>query len=347
MSKMMRAAQMLGPGKIEMGEVPMPEPKDNEVLVNIKHVGVCGADLHFFKDGAIGAWVLDFPHVLGHEPAGIVAGFGKDVKGLKEGDAVSIEPGKTCGSCQYCKSGDYNLCPDVQFMSVPGVTGAFQDYVAWPSDKVFKLPEGVSTLEGALVEPLSVGFHGVNQSEINFGESAMVLGAGCIGLCTMLALKARGITDLYISDILKLRMDKAAQLGAKQVLDASSDNVVEKVMELTSNIGVDKVYECTGAANAVNQGIGLLANGGTLTLIGLFGEANIPTDLNGLIFKEGVFKSNFRYRHVYPIAIKALAAGIVPLKEIVSHKFKLEELGKALKFNNEHKDEVIKVVIEL
>jgi len=350
MSKMIRAAVMMGPGRMEMGEVPMPEPKDDEVLIKIKHVGICGADLEFFKDGFIGGWVLEFPHVLGHEPAGIVAGFGKDVKGLKEGDAVSIEPGKTCGNCEYCNSGLYNLCADVKFMSVPGATGAtgaFQDYVAWPSKRVFKLPEGVSTLEGALVEPLSVGFHAVNQSGAKFGDSAAIIGSGCIGLCTLLALRARGITDVYMADLAKVRMDKARQLGAKQVFNASEVNIVEKINELTGGKGVNQVYECTGVSKAVNQGIGLIAKGGTVTLIGLFGESNIPVDLNGLIFKEGTFKSNFRYRHIYPTAIKALAAGIVPLKDLVSHKFKLEELGKALKLNIEHKDEVTKIVIEL
>jgi L-iditol 2-dehydrogenase len=350
MSKMIRAAVMMGPGRMEMGEVPMPEPKDDEVLIKIKHVGICGADLEFFKDGFIGGWVLEFPHVLGHEPAGIVAGFGKDVKGLKEGDTVSIEPGKTCGNCEYCNSGLYNLCADVKFMSVPGATGAtgaFQDYVTWPSKRVFKLPEGVSTLEGALVEPLSVGFHAVNQSGAKFGDSAAIIGAGCIGLCTLLALRAKGITDVYMADLAKVRMDKARQLGAKQVFNASEVDIVEKINELTGGKGVNQVYECTGVSKTVNQGIGMIAKGGTITLVGLFGESNIPVDLNGLIFKEGTFKSNFRYRHQYPIVIKALAAGIVPLKDIISHKFKLEELGKALKLNIEHKDEVTKIVIEL
>ena len=292
-----------------------------------------------------GYWI--FPHVLGHEPAGIVAGFGKNVKGLKEGDAVCIEPGKTCGHCEYCNSGLYNLCPDVVFMSVPGVKGAFRDYVTWPAKRVFKLPEGVSTLEGALVEPLSVGFHAVNQSQAKFGDSAAVIGAGCIGLCTLLALRARGITEVYMSDLTKVRMDKANQLGARKVFDAAKVNLTEKINELTDGKGVNQVYECTGVSKSVNQGIELLAKGGTLTLIGLFGESNIPVDLNGLIFKEASFKSNFRYRHIYPIAIKALAAGLVPLKDIVSHKFKLEELGKALQYNIDHKDEVTKIVIEL
>jgi len=347
MSKMIRAALITGIGKIEMGEVPMPEPKDNEVLVKIKHVGICGADLEFYKDGAIGSWVLDFPHVLGHEPAGVVAGFGKDVKGLKEGDAVSIEPGKTCGNCEYCNAGLYNLCDNIQFMSVLGVPGSFADYVVWPQNRVFKLPEGVSTLEGALVEPLSVGFHAVNQSGAKFGDSAVVLGAGCIGLCTMLALRARGITEVYMSDLAKVRMDKAKQLGAKQVFDASKVNLTEKINELTNGKGVNQVFECTGVSKSVNQGVDLLAKGGNLTLIGLFGESDIPVNLNAVICKEASFKSNFRYRHIYPTAIKALAAGLVPLKDIVSHKFKLEELDMALKFNTDHKDEVTKIVIEL
>jgi L-iditol 2-dehydrogenase len=159
-------------------------------------------------------------------------------------------------------------------------------------------------------------------------------------------LRARGITDVYMSELSKIRLEKAVQLGAKQVFDVSKVNLTEKIMEITGK-GVNQIYECTGVAKSVNQGIEVMAKGGTLTLIGLFGEANIPVDLNGLIFREGSFRSNFRYRHIYPIAIKALAAGIVPLKDIVSHKFKLEELGQALKFNSENKDKVTKVVIEL
>jgi L-iditol 2-dehydrogenase len=159
-------------------------------------------------------------------------------------------------------------------------------------------------------------------------------------------LRARGITDVYMSELSKIRLEKAVQLGAKQVFDVSKVNLTEKIMEITGK-GVNQIYECTGVGKAVNQGIEVMAKGGTLTLIGLFGEANIPVDLNGLIFREGSFRSNFRYRHIYPIAIKALAAGIVPLKDIVSHKFKLEELGQALKFNSENKDKVTKVVIEL
>jgi len=348
MSKMIRAAQLMGPGKFEMGEVPMPEPKDDEVLVNVKHVGICGADLEFFRDGGIGAWKLEFPAVLGHEPAGIVAGFGKDVKGFKEGDVVSIEPGKTCGSCEFCTTGHYNLCPDVQFMSIPGqAKGAFQDYVAWPSNRVFKLPEGVGTLEGALVEPLSVGFNAVKNSGAEIGDTAAIVGSGCIGLCTLLALRARGVTDVYMSDLEKVRMDKARELGATKVFDASKENVTEKVMEMTDGKGVNMAYECTGMPEAVDQGVALLGKGGTLTLIGLFGQADIPVDLNALIFIEGTFKSNFRYRYQYPIAIKALGAGIVPLEKIVSHRFPLEKIQEALELNTKNKKEVTKIVIEL
>ncbi len=348
MAKMIRAALMMGPKKIEMGEVPMPEPKDDEVLVNIKHVGICGADLEFFEDGAIGAWKLEFPAVIGHEPAGVVAGFGKNVKGLKEGDAVSIEPGIACGSCEYCTTGQYNLCAEMSFMSIPGqAKGAFQEYVAWPANRVFKLPEGVGTLEGALVEPLSVGFNAVKNSGAEIGDEAAIVGSGCIGLCTLLALRARGVTDVYMSDLEKVRMDKARELGATAVFDASKENVTEKVMEMTDGQGVNMAYECTGVPKAVDQGVALLKKGGTLTLIGLFGQADIPVDLNALIFVEGTFKSNFRYRYQYPIALKALGAGIVPLEKIVSHRFPLEKLGEALKLNTENKKEVTKIVIEL
>ncbi len=345
MSKM-KAAFITAPKTIQMGEKEVPTIADNEVLVQIKHVGICGADLEFFKEGRIGGWVLEFPHVLGHEPAGVVAEVGKNVKGLQKSDKVSIEPGKPCWECEFCRSGHYNLCPEVQFMSVPGVTGAFQEYVAWPAKLVYKLPENVDTMAGALVEPLAVGINAVQQSGAKFGHTAAVLGCGCIGLTTALALKAVGINTIYMTDHNKARMDKAKALGITAVYNENDTDVVKSVLEATGGRGVDMVYECTGSERAVNQGIGMLAKGGCVTLVGLFGQPTQAVDLNGLIFKEGFFASCFRYRNAYPMAIAAIASGNIKINDIVSHKYKLEELGQALEFNTTNKREVTKVVIE-
>ena len=149
MEGMMKVAIMTDIQKMDFEERPIPQPKDDEVLVKLDYVGICGSDLHYYETGAIGDYVVKPPFVLGHEPGGVVVEVGKDVKHLQVGDRVALEPGKTCGQCEFCKEGKYNLCPDVVFFATPPVDGVFQEYVAHEANLCFKLPDNVSTLEGA------------------------------------------------------------------------------------------------------------------------------------------------------------------------------------------------------
>ena len=192
MDGMMKVAIMTDIGKMDYVERPIPVPKDDEVLVKLEYVGICGSDMHYYESGAIGDFVVKPPFVLGHEPGGVVVEVGKDVHTLKVGDRVALEPGKTCGHCEFCREGKYNLCPDVQFFATPPVDGVFQEYVAHEAGLCFKLPDNVSTMEGALIEPLAVGFHAANQGGAHIGQTAVVTGAGGIGLVCMMALKRGG-----------------------------------------------------------------------------------------------------------------------------------------------------------
>lgn len=177
----MKVAVMNGIGKMGYTTRDIPTPKDDEVLVKLEYVGICGSDMHYYETGAIGHYVVEPPFVLGHEPGGTVVEVGKKVTHLKVGDRVALEPGKTCGHCKFCREGKYNLCPDVVFFATPPVDGVFQEYVAHEAALCFKLPDNVSTLEGALIEPLAVGFHAANQGGAHAGQTAVVMGAGCIG----------------------------------------------------------------------------------------------------------------------------------------------------------------------
>lgn len=173
----MKVAVMEGIGKMGFTERPIPTPKDDEVLVKLEYVGICGSDLHYYEHGRIGDYIVEPPFVLGHEPGGTVVEVGKDVKHLKVGDRVALEPGKTCGHCEFCKTGKYNLCPDVIFFATPPVDGVFQEYVAHEADLCFKLPDNVDTMEGALIEPLAVGFHAAKQGGAAMGQTAVVTGS--------------------------------------------------------------------------------------------------------------------------------------------------------------------------
>lgn len=343
----MKVAVMEGIGKIGFTERDIPVPKDDEVLVKLEYVGICGSDLHYYETGAIGNYVVKPPFVLGHEPGGVVVEVGKNVKHLKVGDRVALEPGKTCGHCEFCREGKYNLCPDVIFFATPPVDGVFQEYVAHEADLCFKLPENVSTLEGALIEPLAVGFHAAIQGDAHLGQKAVVMGSGCIGLVSMMALKARGVSEVYVVDIMEKRLNKALELGATAVIDGSKENVVERVQELTNGRGADLVIETAGTEITTRQAIEMTRKGSTIVLVGYSksGEMTLPMSL--VLDKELTFKTVFRYRHIYPLAIDAVAAGKVNLKGIVTDIFSLDETQKAMDYSVNHKADIVKAVIKI
>lgn len=343
----MKVAVMLGIGKMGFEDRDIPKAKDNEVLVKLEYVGICGSDLHYYETGAIGDYVVKPPFVLGHEPGGTVVEVGKNVKHLKVGDRVALEPGKTCGHCEFCKTGRYNLCPDVVFFATPPVDGVFQEYVAHEADLCFKLPDNVSTLEGALIEPLAVGFHAAIQGEAHLGQRAVVMGAGCIGLVSMMALKARGVSEVYVVDIMEKRLEKALELGATGVINGSKEDVLERVKELTDGAGMDLVIETAGTEITTRQAIHMAKKGSNIVLVGYSksGEMTLPMSL--VLDKELTFKTVFRYRHIYPMAIDAVAAGKVNLKGIVTDVFGLDEAQKAMDYSVNNKADIVKAVIKI
>ena len=343
----MKTAVMLGIGKMGFEERPIPVPKDNEVLVKLEYVGICGSDLHYYETGAIGDYVVKPPFVLGHEPGGTVVEVGKDVKHLNVGDRVALEPGKTCGHCEFCKTGNYNLCPDVVFFATPPVDGVFQEYVAHEAALCFKLPDNVSTMEGALIEPLAVGFHAAIQGGAKAGQTAVVMGAGCIGLVTMMALKAMGVSRVFVVDIMEKRLQKALELGADGVINASQTDAVEEVKKLTDGRGCDLAVETAGTQITAVQTIHMTKKGAAIVLVGYSksGEMTLPMSL--ALDKELTFKTVFRYRHIYPMAIDAVAAGKVNLKGIVTDVFSLDEAQNAMDHSVNNKADIVKAVIRI
>lgn len=347
MNGSMKVAVMNGIGKMGYVERPIPTPADNEVLVKLDYVGICGSDLHYYETGAIGDYVVKPPFVLGHEPGGVVVEVGKNVKHLQVGDKVALEPGKTCGHCYFCRHGLYNLCPDVIFFATPPVDGVFQEYVAHEADLCFKLPENVSTLEGALIEPLAVGFHAANQGEAHAGQTAVVMGAGCIGLVSMMALKAEGVSHVYVVDIMQKRLDKALELGADGVINGKDEDAVKKIMEITGGLGCDLVIETAGTEITTVQAIKMARKGSNIVLVGYSksGYMNLPMSL--VLDKELTFKTVFRYRHIYPMAIEAVATGKVNLKGIVSDIFDFDDIQNAMDRSVSDKSNIVKAVVKI
>lgn len=347
MDNTMKVAVMEGIGKMGYTRRPIPKPAPGEVLVKLEYVGICGSDMHYYETGAIGDYVVKPPFVLGHEPGGVVVEVGANVTHLKVGDRVALEPGKTCGHCEFCRTGRYNLCPDVVFFATPPVDGVFQEYVAHDADLCFKLPENVSTLEGALIEPLAVGFHAANQGGAHAGQTAVVMGAGCIGLVSMMALKAEGVSRVFVVDILPKRLEKALELGADGVINGRDQDAVDAVLTLTGGAGCDLVIETAGTEFTTRQCIRMTKKGATIVLVGYSktGELTLPISL--VLDKELTFKTVFRYRHIYPMAIEAVAAGKVNLKGIVTDVFDFDDIQNAMDRSIADKASIVKAVIKI
>ncbi|MHB8072292.1 NAD(P)-dependent alcohol dehydrogenase [Desulfosporosinus fructosivorans] len=342
-----RAAYMTGLNKMEIREIEVPVPKEKEVLVKLEYVGICGSDVHYLEHGKIGDFIVNGDFILGHECAGTIVAIGAKVETLKVGDKVALEPGITCGQCEFCKSGRYNLCPDVEFLATPPYQGCLMNYIAFPENMAFKLPDMISTKEGALVEPLAVGMHAAKQGNVKLGDSVVILGSGTIGLVTLLACKAFGATDITVVDVIPKRLEYAKKLGATTVINATEVDVLTEIDKLTNKKGVDIVIETAGSATTIAQTPYLIKNGGCIVLVGMAPQDIIEYNFAKILAKEAEIKSVFRYRNIYPQAIQAISKGVIDISGIITHEFAFDDVAKAFDFVINHKQEVVKAVIKI
>lgn len=336
-------AYMTELNKIEFRKENIEKPVKNQVMVKLEYVGICGSDVHYFHDGRCGDFIVDGDFVLGHECAGEVVDIGEDVKYLKVGDKVALEPGITCGECEFCKSGKYNLCADVQFLATPPVAGCYCNYINFPENMCFKLPYNMTTKEGALVEPLSVGLHAATQGNVTLGDKVIILGAGCIGLCTLLACKAQGATDITIVDVFDNRLDVAKKIGATTVINGKNVDVLSE--DFLNRF--DKVFETAGSNITLEQSAYLVKKAGTIVLIGMSSAKNNNFDFAQLMAKEAKVETVFRYRNIYPKAIKAMESKLIDVNTIVSHEFNFEDLEEGFNQCIVNKENVIKTIIKM
>lgn len=343
----MKVCVLTGKQKMEWTERDIPQPGKGELQIKLEYVGVCGSDLHFYQEGQLANWTLDGPLALGHEPGGVVTAIGEGVEGFYIGDKVSIEPAVPCGECEDCRKGRYNLCKNIRMLAIPGERdGVNAEYCIHNANMCYKLPENMDTLEGAMVEPLAVGMHATMLSDATIGENAIVLGSGCIGLCTIMSLKARGVREIYVADVMDKRLEKALELGATRVFNSRRESIEEFAKTLPGG-GADQVYECAGNRITTLQTCRLIRRGGKVTLVGVSPEPVLELDVATLNAMEGTVYSVYRYRNIWPQAIQAISSGMIPVKKVVSHIFDFKDCIEAVDYSLKHKDEVIKSVIKM
>lgn len=325
----------------------MPTVSDTDVLVQIRHIGICGSDMHIFEDPYHAVKDIRLPVVLGHECAGQVVEIGKKVTGLAPGDLVALEPGVPCGTCEFCLSGRYNICPNVRFLGArPWLNGAFSKYVSHPAKWTYKLPDSMDTVEGALLEPLVVGMHAADRSGIRTGQSALILGAGCIGLMTLEACLSRGIRKIVVSDLYPNRLDMAAETGAEFTINSASEDLIARGMEITGQKGFDVIFESTGNKTAAAMTPALVKRGGKIVMVGnIFGETSFNFFQTNA--KEVDIIGVFRYCNLYPAAIDLCCRKQVNTKPIVTNYFDFAHIQEALEYAIRQKQEAVKTVIKM
>ena len=341
---MMKTAVLKKIGTIEYEERAIPEPGPGEVLVKIRSVGICGSDLHYYTHGKIGSFVVEKPLVLGHESAGEIVALGAAVTDRRVGDRVSLEPGIPCRKCEFCKTGRYNLCPDVRFMATPPVDGAFAEYVVSPADFAFKIPDAMTYDEAALMEPLAVGVYAAEKAGLKPGMSTAVLGMGPIGMVVAQAAKAYGAYPVAGVDMIDFRLEKAAQLGVDRTFNGEMADL-EGAMLASLNRQPEVVFETAGASATLNLATHLVKPGGTIVMIGMSPADFTPINQGQILGKELKILGIFRYANMYPKAIELVQSGKVNVKALATHTFALDQTKEALDFALEHKGDSIKVMI--
>jgi len=303
---------------LEIATLPVPAPGPLDVLVQVAACGICGSDVHGY-DGASGRRIP--PLVMGHEASGIVAGLGSEATGFKPGDRVTFDSTVYCGACAFCRRGEQNLCDDRQVIGVScedySRSGAFAEYVTVPERIVYKLPETLSFAEAAMLEAVSVALHAVAVSKLEGGETALVIGAGMIGLLTLQAARVAGCSRVFVADIDATRLKLAAKLGADETIQASGAELTQEILRLTEGRGVDGVLEAVGRNETVATAIDCVRKGGTVTLIGnITPQANLP--LQKVVSRQIRLQGSCASSGEYPEAMKLMATGKIRVRPLIT-----------------------------
>ena len=310
---------------LEIADVPLPVVGRGEVLVRVEACGICGSDVHGF-DGSTGRRIP--PIVMGHEAAGTVETVGEGATKYKKGDRVTFDSTIYCGECQYCKRGQINLCDNREVIGVSCGDyrrhGAFAEYVVVPERIMYPLPMDFSFEAAAMLEAVSVALHGVKVSQVVGGETALVIGAGMIGLLTLQAARAAGCKRVFITDVDETRLKLARQVGADETLHCSGAELVAEVMRLTGGNGVDITLEAVGRNETVAAAIDCTRKGGTVTLIGnIMPEVTLP--LQKVVVRQLRLQGSCASSGEYPEAIELIANGKIQVKQLITAVASLEE----------------------
>lgn len=346
----MKAVYLTALRQLEVRETPTPQlhgPKD--VLLRVDTLGVCGSDIHYYKQGRIGQQTAPFPFVLGHELAGTVIQVGPGVTRVKPGQRIAVDPLIPCGRCDQCLAGRRHTCRNQKFLGSTGEPGALSEYLAMPEVCCFPVPDSLNDDEAAMVEPLSIGAYAVQMAVRNGLTSGMrvgIVGAGPIGLCTLLAVRAEAKVKTYVTDLVDHRLNIARVCGADWTGNPERENVAATVHQLEP-LGLDFVFECAGEQAAIDESIDLLKPGGALLIIGIPELDRITLNINLVRRHELRIFNVRRQNECVERAIDLIASRKVDVSPLVTHHFSLDDSPRAFEMVSSRSGGVIKAIIRL
>jgi L-iditol 2-dehydrogenase len=341
----MKTAELAGVRNFRLIEEAPSPPAPGEVQVRVQAVGICGSDLHYYAEGCIGDTECVYPMVLGHEPTGEVVRLGQGVSGWQPGDRVILEPALYCYHCEFCMSGRHNICSRIRFLSTPGEPGFFREVVSLPGRNVLALPQGVGYAEGTLFEPLAIVLHSMKMADPRPGDTALVFGAGPIGLVTLSMLKMCGAGRTWAVEPVAHRRQMALDLGADAALDPAQEDVVKTLKRETGNRGFDVVIDCAAQGGSMNHCLYLARNGGRVVYTGIPSEAAVPLNQHEARRKELVLYNVRRSNHETELALRLLSEQAALFASIVTHTVAMDRIGSAFSMLEHYEDGAGKVTI--
>lgn len=316
----------------------------DDVRIKVHTVGICGSDVHYYQHGRIGPFVVTQPMILGHEASGVIVEVGANVKNLKPGDRVCMEPGIPDPNSRASREGMYNLDPAVRFWATPPIHGVLRETVVHPAAYTFKLPDNVSLGEGALVEPLAIGVYAAQKAVIKPGDVAVVIGAGTIGTMTTLGALAGGCSKVILADIVQEKLDLVAKLVPVVPVNVNREKLTDVVRDHTEGWGADIVFEASGAQAASSMIFEPLCPGGRVVYIGLPPEPAV-FDLAYAMSKEARIQTIFRYAHIYPRAVALLGSGKINVKPLITDTYPFSRSIEAFEYACHPRPTSVKVQI--
>ena len=346
----MKAIRVTAPGKIEIKNIDRPKIGPNDVLSKVKYVGICATDISILNGESflVRDGLVKYPITLGHEWSGYVKEIGENVKSFKPGDRVVGDTSISCGICLDCMAGNYHLCQNSYGVGTVGNwDGAYAEYILYPSRHIFKIPDGISMEDAALVEPASIAGYAVSKADIKFGDTVVVQGTGAIGLFAAQLTRISGASRVILSGRKDSKLTIGKEIGADIIVNITRDDLKSRVIEFTDNNGADSVIETSGSAAALTDSFNIVKTGGTISIVSFFEQKVKEFDIDKVVLGNYNIRGSAGCPNIFPRILKLIANKRLLCRPLITHRFKFSQINEAINAMESENETRIKILMEV